>query len=148
METPMFRDHLALTVLVLSGFVVASSSIATSPPPPPKNGIEIFNPTYRDHKVAATCGGTTAIIEWRYKGTHAELTKFALGKDVASKAELKMANALISEIDGDVFSWIECSKSGAIISFIQAQFAGTAKAKQIKLNFVDRHFSLIRKYNF
>lgn len=143
----MFLQRNTIRSLMVFG-LTSFASLTSSTPTAPNNGIEIFNPTYRVHKIDAICGGTTAVIEWTYNGDKAILKKFTLSKFKASKSEIESVNNWISDLDGDIFTWIECNNSGAVLYFIQAQFAGTQKAKQIRLNFVDGRFSLIRKYNF
>lgn len=124
---------------------VSQSLLLTAPPPP---ALEIFNPTVRKHAIEAICVGKKLRMSWSFDGKNAKLVSFLYEKFTVTKKEIKNMNDILSPIDGDFFSWVECSENGAIISFIQANTAGTKNAKQIKFNFVNGKFVFIRRYNF
>jgi hypothetical protein len=106
-------------------------------PPAPQAALEMFNPTHRHHQINATCAGSQLEIRWKFETKNAAITKFNFNKKNAVYSEIVKINSWLQKIERDVFVWTECSNSGAIVSFIQANTAGTRHAKQIKMNWIN-----------
>lgn len=110
--------------------------------------VEILIPTPRSHKIQARCAGGSAELAWKFDGKAVTFHLFRFNGKVVSSDDLAQINRWSSDISGDVFAWIECDSSAAIVKLIQAQLAGTPRAKQIKFQLVSGRVSFVKKYNF
>lgn len=132
----------------VSHFMIMGTDAATMISLPLSQQIEIAGPTLRSHEMKARCGLGRLNLSWEYTGKIAQfkLAEFN-GKNIES-TEFARLNEWAREMNGDFFVWSECDSGAAIISLIEAGYAGTKLAKQIQLNFVEGKLKLVRRINF
>lgn len=144
------------TILALSiafavfgaGAVWGQSAPTTQIPPPPKTYPEFFNPTYAAHRIDATCAASKMTLRWNFTAQGLQVTALRFNGVPGSGAELEKINGWLAAFPGDALARVECGNGGAVISFIQANYAGTPGAKQVKFSWVSETADLIGRYGF
>lgn len=149
----MGRFAKSLILVSLSCFVIGAPPARSAAPTevhmpaPPKPIPEFFNPTYTDRRVDASCAASKMTVQWRYLGQSSIVTRIKFNGTPAANSELKKINTWLAALPGDVFARIECDNSGAVISFIEANLAGTPAAKQIRIGWISGRAELLARYH-
>lgn len=139
-----YLQWLTLSLLTLP----SSSAVGAEPVPPvPVRSIEVFNPTFRNQTVQATCAGSKMSISWSSNSMGAKFAKLEFNKQPAPSKTIGELNELAAALGGDVLVAVECNNEGAIIRLLGYESAGSGKTKQILLNYIRGNLSVIRKYN-
>ena len=142
----MFSGYMFVVGILALGLDLGIQS--TPVPTPPSPQIEITSPTPRNHTIIPRCGGLESRISTKFDGRTSSFIELKINGKRFGAGDLERLNGLSSELRGDVFTWVECDAYGAILILIEAQFAGTPRARSIRLNVVGGQIIEISRYNF
>lgn len=117
-------------------------------PPPPPTVLETLNPTYSKHHVEATCAPASLTLDWEYMSHGLFVAYFKFQKRSASQKQIDQINHWLIGLRGDVVLRIACGGSGAKLSFIDADRAGTPGAMQIQISWINGKPELTNMFNF
>lgn len=133
-------------------FLGALPAVSQSAPPPPPAAVEFFNPTMREHSLAAECSEGSALVAWSFDGQNATLRTFTLGGRSLSPLQLAQIQTWFSEIGGDILIDLECNGDASGVAagmrLMNAQSAGSAVTRMIRADLVDGALSEFARYNF
>jgi len=126
----------------------ATPALCQDPLPPPSR-LEFFEPTIREHSLAAECyGGGSAALTWRFDGKGAILQAFEFDGHPLAVHQLEKMQGWMSEIGGDVLVVMACGHHAATLSIVSSQLAGTSGAPGIRVELRNGELSEVARYNF